>query len=72
MSIKILNNRYAIDTMQSICLKEAGLNASDSLEEETTLIGLTFGGYLRSKVSHGHYNFVQNARCPSMLCLPVS
>ncbi|KAH7524756.1 hypothetical protein FEM48_Zijuj06G0153100 [Ziziphus jujuba var. spinosa] len=42
--------RYAIETMQSVCLKEAGLNASSSLEEETTLIGLTFGGYLRSKI----------------------
>ncbi|XP_058221282.1 ubiquitin carboxyl-terminal hydrolase 17 isoform X1 [Rhododendron vialii] len=42
--------RYAIDTMQSVCLKEAGVHASGSLEEETTLIGLTFGGYLRSKI----------------------
>lgn len=46
-----LTCRYAIETMQSVCLKEAGLNASSSCEEETTLIGLTFGGYLRSKVS---------------------
>lgn len=42
--------RCAIDTMQSVCLKEAGVNATGSLEEETTLIGLTFGGYLRSKI----------------------
>ncbi|XP_059637309.1 ubiquitin carboxyl-terminal hydrolase 16 [Cornus florida] len=42
--------RYAIETMQSVCLKEAGVKASGSLEEETTLIGLTFGGYLRSKI----------------------
>ncbi|XP_075648566.1 ubiquitin carboxyl-terminal hydrolase 16-like [Castanea sativa] len=42
--------RHAIDTMQSICLKEAGVKASGSLEEETTLMGLTFGGYLRSKI----------------------
>ncbi|KAJ9545362.1 hypothetical protein OSB04_025069 [Centaurea solstitialis] len=42
--------RYAIDTLQSVCLKEAGTNASNPLEEETTLIGLTFGGYLRSKI----------------------
>lgn len=41
--------RYAIDTMQSGCLKEAGIRASGSLEE-TTLLGLTFGGYLRSKI----------------------
>ncbi|XP_023748529.1 ubiquitin carboxyl-terminal hydrolase 17 [Lactuca sativa] len=42
--------RYAIDTLQSACLKEAGIKSSNSLEEETTLIGLTFGGYLRSKI----------------------
>ncbi|KAL2892903.1 Ubiquitin carboxyl-terminal hydrolase 16 [Bienertia sinuspersici] len=42
--------RYAIDIMQSICLQEAGVNASGSLLEETTLMGLTFGGYLRSKI----------------------
>lgn len=37
--------------MQSVCIKEAGVNASGPLEDETTLIGLTFGGYLRSKVT---------------------
>ncbi|XP_024450971.2 ubiquitin carboxyl-terminal hydrolase 16 isoform X2 [Populus trichocarpa] len=42
--------RYAIDAMQSVCLKEARVNAVDSFEEEATLIGLTFGGYLRSKI----------------------
>lgn len=42
--------RYGIDNMQSVCLKEAGVNASGHVEEETTLMGLTFGGYLRSKV----------------------
>uniref|UniRef100_A0A2P2L7B7 ubiquitinyl hydrolase 1 n=1 Tax=Rhizophora mucronata TaxID=61149 RepID=A0A2P2L7B7_RHIMU len=42
--------RYAIDQMQSICLKEAGVSVIGSLEEETTLIGHTFGGYLRSKI----------------------
>ncbi|KAJ8445096.1 hypothetical protein Cgig2_029468 [Carnegiea gigantea] len=41
--------RYAIDTMQSICLREAGVSVS-SLEEETTLMGLAFGGYLLSKI----------------------
>ncbi|GAV66824.1 UCH domain-containing protein/zf-MYND domain-containing protein [Cephalotus follicularis] len=40
--------RYAVDTMQSVCL--AGVNVSGSSEEETTLIGFTFGGYLRSKI----------------------
>lgn len=37
--------------MQSVCIKESEVNASGPLEEETTLIGLTFGGYLRSKVT---------------------
>lgn len=40
--------RCAVDTMQSICLKEAGV--SSPLAEETTLVGYTFGGYLRSKI----------------------
>ncbi|XWS21412.1 hypothetical protein CRYUN_Cryun30bG0053100 [Craigia yunnanensis] len=42
--------RYAIDVMQSVCLTEAGVVSSGCSEEETTLIGLTFGGYLRSKI----------------------
>ncbi|KAG5031190.1 hypothetical protein AAZX31_06G089200 [Glycine max] len=42
--------RHVIDTMQSVCLTEAGVNASGSLEEDTTLMGQTFGGYLRSKI----------------------
>ncbi|CAN4092340.1 unnamed protein product [Withania somnifera] len=41
--------RYVIDTMQTICLKEAGVTSPGSFEEETSLVGLTFGGYLRSK-----------------------
>ncbi|KAI3491181.1 hypothetical protein L1887_44426 [Cichorium endivia] len=43
--------RYVIDALQSVCIKEAGTNALTSSEEETTLIGLTFGGYLRSKIN---------------------
>ncbi|XWS14924.1 hypothetical protein CRYUN_Cryun35bG0050500 [Craigia yunnanensis] len=42
--------RYAIDAMQSVCLTEAGVDSLGCSEEETTLIGLTFGGYLRSKI----------------------
>lgn len=34
--------------MQSICLEEAGVTGP--LAEDSTLVGLTFGGYLRSKV----------------------
>lgn len=41
--------RYAVDAMQSVCLKEAG--TLGPLAEETTLVGLTFGGYLRSKIT---------------------
>ncbi|KAL0366371.1 UNVERIFIED_CONTAM: Ubiquitin carboxyl-terminal hydrolase 16 [Sesamum radiatum] len=41
--------RCAIDAMQFVCLKEAGVNVARSLDEETTLLGLTFGGYLQSK-----------------------
>ncbi|KAJ8765540.1 hypothetical protein K2173_014662 [Erythroxylum novogranatense] len=41
--------RYAVDMMQSNCLKEAGVQGP--LGEETTLISLTFGGYLRSKIT---------------------
>ncbi|KOM26541.1 hypothetical protein LR48_Vigan284s002700 [Vigna angularis] len=40
--------RCAVDTMQSVCLKEASV--SSPLAEETTLVGYTFGGYLRSKI----------------------
>ncbi|KAF6141817.1 hypothetical protein GIB67_031884, partial [Kingdonia uniflora] len=41
---------YAIDTMQSVCLREAGVNAKDPWAEEITLVGLIFGGYIRSKI----------------------
>ncbi|KAM7262301.1 hypothetical protein ACFE04_021378 [Oxalis oulophora] len=40
--------RCAVDVMQSVFLKESG--AEGPLAEETTLVGLTFGGYLRSKI----------------------
>ncbi|KAJ0805520.1 putative ubiquitinyl hydrolase 1 [Helianthus annuus] len=42
--------RYVIDALQSVCIKESKRKSLNSLEEETTLIGLTFGGYLRSKI----------------------
>ncbi|XP_065874124.1 ubiquitin carboxyl-terminal hydrolase 17-like isoform X2 [Euphorbia lathyris] len=41
--------RYAVDTMQSVCLGEA--RAQGPCGEDTTLVGLTFGGYLRSKIT---------------------
>ncbi|CAN8264252.1 unnamed protein product [Cochlearia groenlandica] len=40
--------RCAVDTMQSVFLKEA--DATGQFAEETTLVGLTFGGYLHSKI----------------------
>lgn len=40
--------RYAVDTMQSICIRQAQFE--DPVAEETTLIGMTFGGYLHSKI----------------------
>ncbi|XP_020235141.1 ubiquitin carboxyl-terminal hydrolase 16 isoform X2 [Cajanus cajan] len=42
--------RLAVETMQSVCLIESGDNTSDSLKEETNLMGLTFGGHLQSKI----------------------
>lgn len=42
--------RYAIEAMQSVCLKEAGADAVGQFAEETTLIHLMFGGYIISKV----------------------
>ncbi|KAK4788441.1 hypothetical protein SAY86_019760 [Trapa natans] len=41
--------RYAIDAMGSVCLMESRLTSGSS-EEDTSLIGLTFGGYLQSKI----------------------
>ncbi|XP_031392003.1 ubiquitin carboxyl-terminal hydrolase 18-like isoform X2 [Punica granatum] len=41
--------RYTIDAMESICLMGSRIPPG-SLEEDTTLVGLTFGGYLRSKI----------------------
>ncbi|CAA2962967.1 ubiquitin carboxyl-terminal hydrolase 17-like [Olea europaea subsp. europaea] len=42
--------RCAIESMQFVCLKESGIKEPSPLDEETTLMGLTFGGYLRSKI----------------------
>jgi len=46
----VIFDRLAVETMQSVCLMDSGDNISDSLKEETNLMGLTFGGYLQSKV----------------------
>ncbi|KAL3619628.1 ubiquitin-specific protease [Castilleja foliolosa] len=42
--------RYAIEAMQLVCLKDVSIKAPSSSDEETTLLGLTFGGYLQSKI----------------------
>ncbi|KAK9678858.1 hypothetical protein RND81_11G237300 [Saponaria officinalis] len=40
--------RYAIDTMQSVCVQLA--RSVGQMVEDTTLISMTFGGYLHSKI----------------------
>ncbi|KAG9456018.1 hypothetical protein H6P81_000526 [Aristolochia fimbriata] len=59
--------RFAIDTMQSICLDEfGGEKALDPSTQETTLIQHIFGGYLQSevictkcdKISHRYENMM--------------
>lgn len=42
--------RHSIDAMQSVCMKEARKSGAHRLAEETTLVQLIFGGYLRSKI----------------------
>lgn len=42
--------RYAIDAMQYTCIKETGVVA-DNFPEDSNLIQLTFGGYLRSEIN---------------------
>ncbi|GJN03802.1 hypothetical protein PR202_ga21282 [Eleusine coracana subsp. coracana] len=56
--------RYAIEAMQSVCLKEARKGGAHQLAEETTLVQLIFGGYLRSKIrcSRCHVSSEQSER----------
>ncbi|KAF8086207.1 hypothetical protein N665_0632s0027 [Sinapis alba] len=43
--------RFVVDTMQSVCVKASEYDMPKTRKlEDTTLIGLTFGGYLRSKI----------------------
>ncbi|KAL0890978.1 hypothetical protein Bca101_014961 [Brassica carinata] len=43
--------RFVVDSMQSVCIKESKYDLPKTKKlEDTTLIGLTFGGYLRSKI----------------------
>ncbi|THU52192.1 hypothetical protein C4D60_Mb10t01400 [Musa balbisiana] len=62
--------RYAIDAMQSVCLREAGKKPDGPLAEETTLIQQTFGGYLRSKIRCSRCKS-KSERCERMMDLTV-
>ncbi|ESQ54867.1 hypothetical protein EUTSA_v10024307mg [Eutrema salsugineum] len=43
--------RFVVDIMQSVCIKASEYDMQKTRKlEDTTLIGLTFGGYLRSKI----------------------
>uniref|UniRef100_M8BWJ3 Ubiquitin carboxyl-terminal hydrolase 16 n=1 Tax=Aegilops tauschii TaxID=37682 RepID=M8BWJ3_AEGTA len=61
---------YAIDTMQSASMKEANANGAHKLAEETTLIQLMFGGYLRSKIKCTKCG-VSSEHCERILDLTV-
>ncbi|WVZ92464.1 hypothetical protein U9M48_038527 [Paspalum notatum var. saurae] len=61
--------RYAIDAMQSVCMREARKGALRSAEE-TTLVQLIFGGYLRSKIKCSRCH-VSSEQCEPMLDLTV-
>lgn len=53
--------RFAIDTMQSVCLDEfGGEKAIPSSSQETTLIQHTFGGHLQSQVICTNCNKISN------------
>ncbi|KAL5201142.1 hypothetical protein ABZP36_035496 [Zizania latifolia] len=62
--------RYAIDTMQSASMKEAKKNGVCGLPEETTLMQLIFGGYLRSKIRCTKCQF-SSEQCERILDLTV-
>ncbi|XP_010939750.1 ubiquitin carboxyl-terminal hydrolase 17 [Elaeis guineensis] len=62
--------RYAIEAMQSACIKEAGKNVTGRLVEDTTLIQLIFGGYLRSKIKCMRCQG-KSERCERMMDLTV-
>ncbi|GMI89250.1 ubiquitin-specific protease 19 [Hibiscus trionum] len=53
--------RFAIDTMQSVCLDEfGGEKAVDRSSQETTLIQHIYGGYLQSQVICSNCNKISN------------
>ncbi|XP_042453973.1 ubiquitin carboxyl-terminal hydrolase 17-like [Zingiber officinale] len=62
--------RYAVDVMQSECLKQARAKPEGMLAEETTLVQQTFGGYLMSKIRCNKCK-VKSKRCERMMDLTV-
>ncbi|XP_042391460.1 ubiquitin carboxyl-terminal hydrolase 18-like [Zingiber officinale] len=63
--------RFAIDTMQSVCLDEfGGEKMLDPSTQETTLIHYIFGGYLQSQVTCTKCNTISN-RYENMMDLTV-
>ncbi|XP_011097488.1 ubiquitin carboxyl-terminal hydrolase 19 [Sesamum indicum] len=60
--------RNVVDRMQSIWLEEAGV--SGQWVEDSTLLGLTFGGYLRSKIKCMKCS-VRSEQCDRMMDLTV-
>ncbi|RCV31529.1 hypothetical protein SETIT_6G185200v2 [Setaria italica] len=62
--------RYAIDAMQSVCMKEARKGGALRSAEETTLVQLIFGGYLRSKIKCSRCH-ISSEQCERMLDLTV-
>ncbi|KAG2579382.1 hypothetical protein PVAP13_6NG284500 [Panicum virgatum] len=62
--------RYAIDAMQSVCMKEARKGGALRSAEETTLVQLIFGGYLRSKIRCSRCH-TTSEQCERMLDLTV-
>ncbi|XP_074587335.1 ubiquitin carboxyl-terminal hydrolase 17-like [Curcuma longa] len=62
--------RYAVDVMQSECLKETRAKPEGVLAEETTLIQQIFGGYLMSKIRCNKCR-VKSKRCERMMDLTV-
>ncbi|XP_062195621.1 ubiquitin carboxyl-terminal hydrolase 17-like [Phragmites australis] len=62
--------RYAIDAMQSVCIKEARKGGAHRSADETTLVQLIFGGYLRSKIKCTRCRGISE-QCERMLDLTV-
>ncbi|KAL0342983.1 UNVERIFIED_CONTAM: Ubiquitin carboxyl-terminal hydrolase 17 [Sesamum angustifolium] len=60
--------KNVVDKMQSVCLEEAGV--SGSFAEDSTVLGLTFGGFLRSKIQCMKC-LGRSERCDRMMDLTV-